>query len=166
MSSSCFWGISRAVHPRTRGEHHCQQQKRNRLDGSSPHTKAGNQHCSCSRSWTFVLGSSPHTRGTYANSCFHFVLHRFIPAHAGNIRRRRSGPRPVPVHPRTRGEHSLSIFHLSSSSGSSPHTRGTCRIEMRIVHVHRFIPAHAGNIRPCLTQNLMPAVHPRTRGEH
>ena len=90
------------VHPRTRGEHE--------FAGGKP---------------VSGYGSSPHTRGTFrADGAVH-RSGRFIPAHAGNIRRLAGYRLPASVHPRTRGEHSFSSYWRVSSAGSSPHTRGT-----------------------------------------
>ena len=72
----------RPVHPRTRGEHF-------------------GVRCPAS----FSAGSSPHTRGTRCGRMLGIGHLRFIPAHAGNTLRRRMPRRPLPVHPRTRGEH-------------------------------------------------------------
>ena len=112
------------VHPRMRGER-----------GISSSTTSGS------------TGSSPHARGTRLFSLRKPARGWFIPACAGNARRRRCPSRPVSVHPRMRGERSLWSHAIASAAGSSPHARGT--------HGHgrgkrldaRFIPACAGNAR-------------------
>ena len=91
------------VHPRARGEHMV----------GVPERDHG-------------AGSSPRTRGTSLTSCGMAVLTRFIPAHAGNIRRLGLSPVQRPVHPRARGEHGKADASIRNWLGSSPRTRGTC----------------------------------------
>ena len=111
-------------------------------------------------------GSSPHMRGTFLQLIADLVDQRFIPAHAGNIARRdRYRGRP-PVHPRTCGEHATAFPDVAPESGSSPHMRGTYRRPDKWDRKRRFIPAHAGNIRPGRLRTTNPPVHPRTCGEH
>ncbi len=57
-------------------------------------------------------------------------------------------------------------MNLSTSSGSSPLARGTLDKCLINISWHRFIPAGAGNTRPCRRPAPTPAVHPRWRGEH
>ncbi len=73
---------TRAVHPRTHGEH--------RLN------------------LTILVnnsGSSPHTRGTFSEVRGHAKRARFIPAHTGNIHVPMTPNAAATVHPRTHGEH-------------------------------------------------------------
>ena len=90
-------------------------------------------------------GSSPLTRGTLLRTHVENGNYRFIPAYAGNSRRRRYCRRYQPVHPRLRGE--------------------LARNSLVIISTYRFIPAYAGNswTRPRLI--CTSAVHPRLRGE-
>ena len=92
---------------------------------SSVHPRSRGEHCGSVLSDNLRHGSSPLARGTRV--CLRDVggLHRFIPARAGNTRRRTSRARRPPVHPRSRGEHDA-IFRQR-------------------LPVHRFIPARAGN---------------------
>ena len=50
-------------------------------------------------------GSSPHARGTPGCLCLRYKIARFIPALAGNTSSVATFAALVPVHPRTRGEH-------------------------------------------------------------
>ena len=111
-----------SVHPRPRGEH---------LIG----IKDGNLYS----------GSSPPTRGTRKSRNDCSCLRRFIPAHAGNTPRLRSGDRKTAVHPRPRGEHNRAAEKAQTINGSSPPTRGTLLALPVLPLVPRFIPAHAGN---------------------
>ena len=131
------------VHPRTRGEH----------SGRLHHT-------------SFPYGSSPHPRGTQKIRRGESVCGRFIPAPAGNTPAQATPRRPLPVHPRTRGEHSSTSAHLPLSSGSSPHPRGTLDGKRSTDMIIRFIPAPAGNTVEVGGGLAGVTVHPRTRGEH
>ena len=110
-------------------------------------------------------GSSPHTRGTLKDSGSDALSERFIPAYAGNAAMRQAFGRRWTVHPRIRGERGPSVLTSCSTSGSSPHTRGThATLGGYIPHI-RFIPAYAGNARQSLQSAHRVAVHPRIRGE-
>ena len=89
----------------------------------------------------------------------------FIPACAGNARTRRTPGSVAPVHPRMRGERSGSICARLTSSGSSPHARGTLFASAHNVPSCRFIPAYAGNAIWLVMPPPLPPVHPRIRGE-
>ena len=53
----------------------------------------------------------------------------------------------------------------SAICGSSPHTRGTHRLDVRGLVRARFIPAYAGNTRSGAASPSARTVHPRIRGE-
>ncbi len=92
-----------------------------------------------------LYGSSPHTRGTHGGDGRASGQRRFIPAYAGNAARADRFPGLVSVHPRIRGERMARGARRASSSGSSPHTRGTQRPRRGQRLRERFIPAYAGN---------------------
>ena len=74
--------------------------------------------------------------------------------------------RPVPVHPRGRGEHRCRGGAGGFNGGSSPRARGTRARRRGGSACRRFIPAGAGNTDGrCLTTPGS-SVHPRGRGEH
>ncbi len=135
-------GSAPPVHPRTRGE-----QPSTRSAVSSP------------------SGSSPHTRGTALSVAWLPSQRRFIPAHAGNRTGRWREQGISAVHPRTRGEQSVSTTSSDNDTGSSPHTRGTVFERVVISVMTRFIPAHAGNRPAHSMASARWPVHPRTRGE-
>ncbi len=118
--SPCSLPIS--VHPRTHGEH--------------PLPREGSR---------VDRGSSPHTRGTFSGLHNELSIVRFIPAHTGNISVLSAAPPEAAVHPRTHGEHTTTMS-LCFIFGSSPHTRGTCKVGNLYPRLVRFIPAHTGNI--------------------
>ena len=132
-----------AVHPRSRGEH-------------SP--SAAVSACS--------TGSSPLARGTpTASKCRGRVL-RFIPARAGNTGSMATSTATASVHPRSRGEHLLGHYVVRQRGGSSPLARGTRMHRLQTARACRFIPARAGNTSMACAWSIVPAVHPRSRGEH
>ena len=111
-----------AVHPRLRGERAATRIINKYPDGSSP-----------------LARGTPH--GTDADR----RQHRFIPACAGNATARWSSAPRVAVHPRLRGERTITQDGAYEDVGSSPLARGT--------RLARIAPQEA---RP---------VHPRLRGE-
>ena len=112
-----------------------------------------------------LSGSSPHTRGTPAADDPMTALVRFIPAYAGNALALHAGTSSPAVHPRIRGERDSWKNAAVSTSGSSPHTRGTHVAALGHRRRSRFIPAYAGNAHPRWKFGLATAVHPRIRGE-
>ena len=89
-------------HPRMRGEHY-------------------QARCQCS----IQCGPSPHARGTLTPILARNLERRAIPACAGNTPFNGASAMPNSGHPRMRGEHSSAISRSTSSSGPSPHARGT-----------------------------------------
>ena len=92
-----------------------------------------------------ILGSPPHARGTPAEAMKCKGKDRITPACAGNTRRLGLGRHQGQDHPRMRGEHIISFFHPSTSSGSPPHARGTLERSALRARVERITPACAGN---------------------
>ena len=135
------------------------------LGGAQVHPRIRGERATAHSAAIFNAGSSPHTRGTPQVPGHRPPRHRFIPAYAGNAGRRYGQAPCRPVHPRIRGERSGYVEARRSSSGSSPHTRGTLAHAARPVHQARFIPAYAGNARPDRMAMLTMTVHPRIRGE-
>ena len=139
---SVFRSIEGAVHPRIRGER--SSNNNNFFNGD---------------------GSSPHTRGTRGAAGEEPGQPRFIPAYAGNAAGRESRACPRTVHPRIRGERMFSMSISCTTSGSSPHTRGTRVARAGTLGGTRFIPAYAGNAGLSSLRPAFPPVHPRIRGE-
>ena len=110
-------------------------------------------------------GSSPHARGTRARPGGVHGQVRFIPACAGNANARHAVRAGRTVHPRMRGERKIPLAPLCSSGGSSPHARGTPRLDGFFLMFHRFIPACAGNAFRRVPASGLTTVHPRMRGE-
>ncbi len=72
-----------------------------------------------------MVGSSPRARGTVNNGIGGAVIHRFIPACAGNRSWVVIGAIIQTVHPRVRGEQVLLPSKEVGGYGSSPRARGT-----------------------------------------
>ena len=133
----------RPVHPRTCGEH--------MLTTATART---------------TNGSSPHVRGTFQLLLYDYLVMRFIPARAGNMRIVRVDRKLSSVHPRTCGEHPSAVCYDGQYFGSSPHVRGTSAPARWGGVALRFIPARAGNIDALEGFVFAKPVHPRTCGEH
>ena len=111
------------------------------------------------------FGSSPRTRGTDLDAGPERLVPQFIPASAGNRRRRLHPPRQQAVHPRGRGEQFPSLYPQHSTRGSSPQARGTAGATRGVWLRCRFIPAGAGNRHSKPKSLGTRTVHPRGRGE-
>ncbi len=112
-----------------------------------------------------LSGSSPHTRGTLLLLARRALNVRFIPAYAGNTNTVNFRLFHQSVHPRIRGEHIIFFHSLSTTAGSSPHTRGTLQRFNAPATRQRFIPAYAGNTHLneiCATHDF--GSSPHTRG--
>ncbi len=133
---------SPAVHPRLRGE---------RMIDPFQHADGS--------------GSSPPARGTAYPRRGERPECRFIPACAGNGPVRLSMVSTHPVHPRLRGERTVTINADDRIVGSSPPARGTGAHPVRGGGDFRFIPACAGNGDSGAVVRAMTSVHPRLRGE-
>ena len=98
--------ISRADHPRERGEHWAAR-------------------------WAArnARGSSPRARGTRWGRCPVRMRVRIIPASAGNTVRGVCAAGAGADHPRERGEHEITPVDSCSPTGSSPRARGTLCLE-------------------------------------
>ena len=113
-----------------------------------------------------IRGSSPHVRGTRDLESGQLHVPGIIPACAGNTstsRRARSSTRD---HPRMCGEHKPSRMSMGVASGSSPHVRGTLRIELTSSLTTGIIPACAGNTHRHPHDDPYLRDHPRMCGEH
>ena len=131
-------------------------------------------------------GSSPLTRGTQTppHRCEQGA--RFIPAYAGNSIIDSTSLLMASVHPRLRGELTVTCVSAKETPGSSPLTRGTRLPCSSSATVNRgsspltrgtlkssaplrprswFIPAYAGNSLKFSLVRLFLSVHPRLRGE-
>ena len=134
--------------------------------GLTVHPRSRGEHLDIRQSLPDPGGSSPLARGTRATGAPHQWSLRFIPARAGNtpIQMICRGGRPV--HPRSRGEHSIARNVAASAGGSSPLARGTHLDADAHGGWRRFIPARAGNTPTSSPSRQTATVHPRSRGEH
>ena len=175
--------FERPVHPRLRGELINRYKQQVRFNGSSPltrgtpamfrtffpfhavHPRLRGELPRLIPKNDLFYGSSPLTRGTLTNISGKINFIRFIPAYAGNSRFSFAQRERVAVHPRFRGELDYPTNIPRQAVGSSPLTRGTPHSHRKNTGAHRFIPAYAGNSRPCSEKNCSMSVHPRLRGE-
>ncbi|GKV81257.1 hypothetical protein PEC106664_20310 [Pectobacterium carotovorum subsp. carotovorum] len=137
------WVAVESVYPRWRGEH-----------SLFPVTKLK------------TIGLSPLARGTLTEISRAGYIYRFIPAGAGNTISAIPFHCHCAVYPRWRGEH-VQVFDPDRCAGGlSPLARGTHVAASDTNHLHRFIPAGAGNTRKLNAGDTSEAVYPRWRGEH
>ena len=130
-------------HPRSRGEYRPGPVSINHYFGSSP------------LSWGIHRRISPHRHPR-----------RIIPALAGNTTASASLPDPQRDHPRSRGEYFQNPGRTSTSSGSSPLSRGIPCHVITAVAANGIIPALAGNTRSVVLLAEKLPDHPRSRGEY
>ena len=130
------------------------------------HPRACGEHHNVLAQGRGAGGSSPRMRGTLLAQLIPNLVHRFIPAHAGNTGTSGSCRRATPVHPRACGEHQQQLQFHRDYRGSSPRMRGTRDRARDRDAGNRFIPAHAGNTASRKATGATSAVHPRACGEH
>ena len=113
-----------------------------------------------------AAGSSPHVRGTQL--ILDGLQHPLgiIPACAGNTGLRGSEKIIKGDHPRMCGEHKFFQGHSPGQRGSSPHVRGTHRVEPQARPQLGIIPACAGNTLSRSRSRRGSGDHPRMCGEH
>ena len=110
------------------------------------------------------LGSSPHTRD---KSCLYVafrLMHRIIPAYAGQIRYVILKGERLGDHPRIRGTNQMAEEARKNNEGSSPHTRDKSYKLHQPLCASGIIPAYAGQIIRCCNQPCCSQDHPRIRG--
>ena len=109
------------------------------------HPRVCGEHAARSINQSIRCGSSPRVRGTLFRVFFISGVSRFIPACAGNTRKKKCLQCHVTVHPRVCGEHGCPLSMRCQRAGSSPRVRGTRPDPCRFSGFVRFIPACAGN---------------------
>ena len=72
----------------------------------------------------------------------------------------------IAAHPRSRGENLSWLPSETSTTGSSPLTRGKREAQAAILAWAGLIPAHAGKTWSCPWRSARPWAHPRSRGEN
>ncbi len=104
-------------------------------------------------------------RGERASVTLNPHRSRIIPACAGNACRSGCHLHAKPDHPRMRGERFAEHVARAVMLGSSPHARGTRRVEGADGGGERIIPACAGNASVTPAASICCSDHPRMRGE-
>ena len=174
----------RADHPRIRGEHLPAGAVTLGAEGSSPHTRGARrsddrrragapdhprirgEHILPSAMCAMATGSSPHTRGALIGEEGAEIIVRIIPAYAGSTRHQPRQHKEPTDHPRIRGEHRDMEYTVGTLLGSSPHTRGAHRGQLRTKDRAGIIPAYAGSTYREIGFETIDMDHPRIRGEH
>ena len=111
-------------------------------------------------------GSSPLTRGAPGGKLRHNDRKGLIPAHAGSTDQPPLTKSHTRAHPRSRGEHVVTLGRAARIAGSSPLTRGALVVSLAEHHDRGLIPAHAGSTGGIVGRVLLSRAHPRSRGEH
>ena len=111
-------------------------------------------------------GSSLLTRGALAGKCPFNRCRGLIPAHAGSTTEFATSSLHGAAHPRSRGEHTVSLMTLLVRAGSSPLTRGARHALLHCAPRAGLIPAHAGSTSHGQQSGRQHWAHPRSRGEH
>ena len=143
-TGSLAWpSASATVHPRSRGEHGLNPLAEEQTPRFIP-ARAGNTPTQADAVRS-AAGSSPLARGTRRPRGGLHPTRRFIPARAENTARLPCRAHTPAVHPRSRGEHRMTLSGRSDVNGSPPLARGTLDGIYRRGAARRFIPARAGN---------------------
>ena len=129
-----------------------------------PHSRG--EHLAALAAVCGLIGSSPLAWGTHLQKYQAHNNLRFIPTRVGNTRRQAHRPRPVAVHPHSRGEHVNQFRQEFLCDGSSPLAWGTPLLRVFANCPRRFIPTRVGNTSSGRTTTPLDAVHPHSRGEH
>ncbi len=111
-------------------------------------------------------GSPPHARGQRHEPPTLRKRERFTPACAGTTGVEPGDARPPAVHPRMRGDNSVSASERSRPSGSPPHARGQLVCTREGFRCRRFTPACAGTTIALSSPSQSRSVHPRMRGDN
>ena len=133
---------------------------------ASAHPRSRGENMKHKASSASVTGSSPLTRGKLWRGSNDAAQPRLIPAHAGKTVSSGWNVAGGQAHPRSRGENSLTPWHLRKQTGSSPLTRGKRDAAVHVGSDHRLIPAHAGKTDSRRRTGQMCRAHPRSRGEN
>ena len=128
-----------------------------------PHMRG--ELASSSRSYSGVIGSSPHAWGTLRRRSSLALRFRFIPTCVGNSFTSPSSKPRRTVHPHMRGELPHPVPPVACGTGSSPHAWGTRTIGMADYRHLRFIPTCVGNSDYRHYSSNSFTVHPHMRGE-
>ena len=111
------------------------------------HPRSRGEYCPGKPLYLQFIGSPPLTRGIPCEDDRHDGTSRFTPAHAGNTWKYKNIRRSNQVHPRSRGEYTVTICRPFYRLGSPPLTRGIQQLYEQNHQRFGFTPAHAGNTR-------------------
>ncbi len=131
------------AHPRSRGDHMCEDVVVVGIDGSPP------------------LARGPRTAGLRRRG-----HPRLTPARAGTTPTRWRGCTARTAHPRSRGDHAVAGIAMDSAGGSPPLARGPRNDSGHLRRRPRLTPARAGTTPWGRTPRTRSTAHPRSRGDH
>ena len=109
------------------------------------HPRVCGEHLKYDLARLAAVGSSPRMRGTLRRWPLSYMLHRIIPAYAGNTRPAVRSRLQSEDHPRVCGEHETPGCFEGREPGSSPRMRGTPAFMLDADGGVGIIPAYAGN---------------------
>ena len=121
------------------------QDQRKENGNAEAHPLARGEHSDRTMQNDLQQGSSPLARGTPPVGCTGKVFGGLIPARAGNTLMDGSRNFAKRAHPRSRGEHLMTLRVMSRARGSSPLARGTRGRSFSASTRPGLIPARAGN---------------------
>ena len=130
-------------HPRIRGKHYLSRLKSPVQSGSPPHTR---------EALDVIDDLGRHVRIT--------------PAYAGSTLVISWKDYPSRDHPRIRGKHPHTGYHISLHRGSPPHTREARGQISKVSHSGGITPAYAGSTNRTVNSPCLLWDHPRIRGKH
>ena len=108
---------------------------------------------------------SPHPRGWSAVEQQSKAFQKVLPAPAGMVRRLRSGRSSTRSSPRTRGDGPAFLAVSRERSEFSPHPRGWSDGRQSLRLAPAVLPAPAGMVRRAVSDMVLAACSPRTRGD-
>ncbi len=139
-----------------RGRHRRHRHGRPRTRGDLPPSR---------RRRSSARSSSPHARGSSQGSTSCPSSTPVVPARAGIFLPGSPAIGPTSRRPRTRGDLPLIVSSASSTSGSSPHARGSSRAGRVRVDRQAVVPARAGIFPRSPVAGWSSLRRPRTRGD-
>ena len=132
--------------------------------GAGVHPRACGGSSISFRLATSAAGTSPRVRGKLDHTLFLVLIHRYIPARAGEASRQCLCARRAEVHPRACGGSRALRRPVPVAHGTSPRVRGKLCEGSQFGIQDRYIPARAGEAAGRVRTPSRQRVHPRACG--